>query len=63
MGTLLGGFDEARSTRHEPEIVRAGGGHRLKDSSDSKHNDVAGETWLHGSFAYVGLPAARKMLA
>ena len=37
------------------EVSRLGGhyAHVLSESVDSKHNDVANEAWLHGSFNYM----------
>ncbi len=37
------------------EIARLGGdcAHVLEESIDSRHDDVAGEAWLHGRFEYV----------
>lgn len=44
------------------EIARTGGhyAHVLKESVDSKHNDVSGEAWLHGMFTYVVYRKAGK---
>lgn len=37
------------------EIARLGGqyAHVLDESVDSRHDDVTGESWLHGRFSYV----------
>jgi hypothetical protein len=37
------------------EVVRLGGkyAHVLDESVDSRHDDVTGESWLHGSFTYM----------
>jgi hypothetical protein len=37
------------------EIVRLGGdyAHVSDESIDTRHNDAAGEAWLHGRFSYV----------
>lgn len=37
------------------EIARLGGqyAHVLNESVDSRHDDVKGESWLHGRFDYV----------
>jgi len=37
------------------EIARLGGdfAHVLNESIDSRHDDAAGEAWLHGRFVYV----------
>jgi hypothetical protein len=42
-------------TRLEQEIVRLGGryAHILSESIDTRHDDVAGEAWLHGRFTYM----------
>jgi hypothetical protein len=41
--------------RLEQEVVRLGGNyaHVLDESVDSRHDDVTGESWLHGSFTYM----------
>jgi hypothetical protein len=41
--------------RLEQEIARLGGhyAHVLDESVDSRHDDVAGEAWLHGRFTYM----------
>jgi hypothetical protein len=41
--------------RLEQEVARLGGGcaHVLNEYVDSKHDDVAGEAWLHGRFNYM----------
>ena len=41
--------------RIEQEVARLGGdcAHVLDESVDSRHNDITGETWLHGLFTYV----------
>jgi hypothetical protein len=43
------------STRLKQEVARLGGdyAHVLDESVDSRHNDVSGESWLHGSFTYM----------
>lgn len=43
------------SRRLDQEIERLGGdyAHVLRESIDARHNDVTGEAWLHGRFAYV----------
>jgi hypothetical protein len=40
--------------RLKQEVVRLGGNyaHVLDESIDSRHDDVRGETWLHGLFTY-----------
>lgn len=42
-------------TRLEQEVVRLGGNyaHVLDESVDSRHDDVTGESWLHGCFTYM----------
>ena len=42
-------------TRLVQEITRLGGdyGHVLSESIDPRRDDRTGETWLHGTFAYV----------
>jgi hypothetical protein len=37
------------------EVARLGGdfAHVLNESIDSRHDDAAGEAWLHGRFVYV----------
>lgn len=39
----------------EQEVARLGGdyAHVLNESVDSRHDDVSGESWLHGCFTYV----------
>jgi hypothetical protein len=41
--------------RLKQEIHRLGGNfaHVLDESIDSRHDDVTGESWLHGRFTYV----------
>src|ERR1017187_1204030 len=41
--------------RLEQEVLRLGGNyaHVLDESVESRHDDVTGETWLHGSFTYM----------
>ena len=41
--------------RLEEEVARLGGtyAHVLDESVDSRHNDVNGKSWLHGSFTYM----------
>jgi hypothetical protein len=41
--------------RLKQEVARLGGNyaHVLNESIDSKHDDVAGEAWLHGRFTYM----------
>jgi hypothetical protein len=41
--------------RLEQEVARLGGhyAHVLDESVDSRHDDVAGEAWLHGRFTYM----------
>ena len=41
--------------RLEQEVLRLGGNyaHVLDESVDSRHDDVTGESWLHGSFTYM----------
>jgi hypothetical protein len=41
--------------RLEQEVVRLGGNyaHVLDESVDSRHDDVTGENWLHGTFTYM----------
>ena len=48
----LMGQARARLTQ---EIARLGGqyAHVLDESIDSRHDDVTGESWLHGRFTYV----------
>ncbi len=43
------------ATRLKQEVARFGGhyAHVLDESVDSKHDDVTGETWLHGRFTYM----------
>jgi len=45
----------AARARLEQEVARLGGNyaHVLDESVDSRHNDVTGESWLHGRFTYV----------
>jgi hypothetical protein len=47
-------MEQAR-VRIEQEVARLGGdyAHVLDESVDSRHDDVAGEAWLHGLFTYV----------
>jgi hypothetical protein len=42
-------------TRLAQEIARLGGhyAHVLDESIDVRHDDVAGEAWLHGKFSYM----------
>jgi hypothetical protein len=42
-------------TRLEQEVVRLEGNyaHVLDESVDSRHDDVTGESWLHGTFTYM----------
>jgi hypothetical protein len=46
---------ENAETRMTQEIHRLGGryAHVLDESIDSRHDDAAGEAWLHGRFTYV----------
>jgi hypothetical protein len=41
--------------RLEQEVVRLGGSdaHVLNESVDSRHDDIKGESWLHGCFTYM----------
>lgn len=41
--------------RLEQEVLRLEGrfAHVLDESIDSKHDDVSGESWLHGRFKYI----------
>jgi len=41
--------------RLQQEVTRLGGryAHVLDESVDSRHDDVTGETWLHGRFTYM----------
>ena len=41
--------------RLEQEVARLGGNyaHVLDESVDSRHDDVTGESWLHGHFTYM----------
>jgi hypothetical protein len=41
--------------RLEQEVVRLGGSyaHVLDETVESRHDDVAGESWLHGSFTFM----------
>jgi hypothetical protein len=41
--------------RIEQEAIRLGGdfAHVLDESVDSRHDDIAGEAWLHGRFTYM----------
>jgi hypothetical protein len=41
--------------RLEQEVARLGGhyAHVLDESVDSRHDDIAGEAWLHGRFTYM----------
>ena len=45
----------AARARLEQEVARLGGNyaHVFDESVDSRHNDVTGESWLHGRFTYV----------
>jgi hypothetical protein len=45
----------AAETRLEQEVARLGGhvAHVHDETIDVKHDDVAGEAWLHGRFNYV----------
>lgn len=47
-------MDRVRA-RLQQEIARLGGNfaHVLNESIETKHDDVTGETWLHGRFAYM----------
>lgn len=49
--------DLIRRTTHrlEQEVARLGGAcaHVRTESIEPRHNDVIGETWLHGRFDYV----------
>jgi hypothetical protein len=42
-------------TRLQQEVLRLGGdyAHVLDEFIDSRHDDVPGETWLHGRFTYM----------
>jgi hypothetical protein len=42
-------------TRLQQEVLRLGGdyAHVLDEFIDSRHDDVTGETWLHGRFDYM----------
>jgi hypothetical protein len=42
-------------TRLTQEVTRLGGryAHVLDESIDSRHDEVSGETWLHGRFTYM----------
>jgi hypothetical protein len=42
-------------TRLQQEVLRLGGdyAHVLDEFIDSRHDDVTGETWLHGRFVYM----------
>jgi hypothetical protein len=42
-------------TRLEQEIARMGGdyAHVFAESIDPRHDDAAGEAWLHGRFTYT----------
>jgi hypothetical protein len=42
-------------SRLQQEIARLGGdyAHVLHESVDSRHDDAAGEAWLHGFFTYT----------
>ena len=44
------------------EVVRLGGhyAHVLDESVDSRHDDVTGESWLHGAFTYMLYRRAKK---
>ena len=41
--------------RLEQEVRRLGGqyAHVLSESIDTRHNEAAGEAWLHGQFTYM----------
>jgi hypothetical protein len=41
--------------RFAQEVARLGGhyAHVLEESIDSRHDDAAGDAWLHGRFTYV----------
>jgi hypothetical protein len=41
--------------RLEQEVIRLGGNyaHVLDESVDSRHDDVTGQSWLHGRFTYM----------
>jgi hypothetical protein len=45
---------ENAQVRMEQEIARLGGhyAHVLDESIDTRHDEVAGEAWLHGRFTY-----------
>ena len=45
----------AARARLEQEVARLGGNyaHVLDESVDSRHNDLTGESWLHGRFTYM----------
>ena len=42
-------------TRLQQEVIRLRGNyaHVLDESVDSRHDDVTGESWLHGRFTYM----------
>lgn len=44
------------------EAARLGGhyAHVLDESVDSRHDDVTGESWLHGTFTYMLYRRAKK---
>ncbi len=51
-------YEELMSQAHarlQQEVTRLGGryAHVLEESVDSRHDDVAGEAWLHGRFTYM----------
>ena len=41
--------------RLQQEVTRLGGdfAHVLQESIDTRHNEAAGEAWLHGRFTYM----------
>jgi hypothetical protein len=47
-------MNQARE-RLEQEVIRLGGhyAHVRDEFIESKHDDVSGETWLHGRFSYT----------
>jgi hypothetical protein len=48
--------------RLEQEVARLGGhyAHVLDETVDSRHDDVTGESWLHGAFTYMLYRRAKK---
>lgn len=51
-------YDDLMKETHrrlQQEVARLGGdcAHVLHESIDSRHDDAAGEAWLHGRFTYV----------